>query len=75
MDPRAKTLIIEHPVRGGYNLIDTAKPMETARDVYRFEVKVPANGNVGFPVTEENVYDQQTAVSQYEPGLAAGLHP
>jgi hypothetical protein len=67
VDPRAKTLIIEHPVRGGYNLIDTAKPLETARDVYRFEVKVPASGDVTFPVTEENVYDQQTQVSNTNP--------
>ncbi len=48
VDPRAKTLIIEHPVRAGYSLIDTAKPIETARDVYRFEIKLPANGSLGF---------------------------
>jgi hypothetical protein len=67
VDPRAKTLIIEHPIRGNYKLIDTAKPMETARQVYRFEVKVPASGSVDFPVTEENVYDQQTAISSITP--------
>lgn len=67
VDPRAKTLIIEYPVRQGYKLIDTAQPIETARDVYRFEVKVPANGNVEFPVTVENVYDQQNAISNLTP--------
>ncbi|MEP6714947.1 MAG: hypothetical protein ABJC09_05195 [Terriglobia bacterium] len=67
VDARAKTLIIEYPVRPGYTLIDTAKPTETARDVYRFEVKVPASGSIDFPVTEENVYDQQTAVSSITP--------
>jgi len=67
VDARAKTLIIEHPVRAGYNLIDTAKPLETARDVYRFEVRVPASGDVTFPVTEENVYDQQIQVSNMNP--------
>ncbi len=71
VDPRAKTLIIEYPVRPSYKLIDTAAPMETARDVYRFEVKVPANGNVDFPVTEENVYDQQTAISNITPDSLA----
>jgi chromosome segregation ATPase len=45
--------------------------METARDVYRFEVKVPANGNVDFPITEENVYDQQTAISNITPDSLA----
>ena len=67
VDPRAKTLIIEYPVRNGYQLIDTVKPIETARDVYRFEVKVPASGDVTFPVTEENVYDQQLQVSNLNP--------
>jgi hypothetical protein len=71
VDPRAKTLIIESPVRPSYKLIDTAAPMETARDVYRFEVKVPANGSVDFPVTEENVYDQQTAISNITPDSLA----
>lgn len=67
VDDRAKTLIVEHPVRSNYHLIDTAKPSETARDVYRFEIKVPANGSLEYPVTEENVYDQQTSVSSMSP--------
>jgi hypothetical protein len=67
VDPRAKTLIIEHPVRAGYNLIDTAKPIETARDVYRFEVKLPAGGSLDFPVSEERLYDTQTSISSLNP--------
>ena len=67
IDPRPKTLIIEHPVRTGYNLIDTPKPAETAHNVYRFEIKLPANGKVDFPVTEEHVYDTQTSVSSLNP--------
>ena len=72
IDPREKTLIIEYPVRAGYNLIDTAKPLETARDVYRFEIKLPAGGAVDFPVTAENVYNRQISVSSLNPdGLQA----
>jgi hypothetical protein len=67
VDPRAKTLIIEHAIRGNYKVIDTTAPVETTRDVYRFEVKVPSAGNVEFPVTEENVYDQQYSVSSLSP--------
>lgn len=67
VDARAKTLIIEHPVQGGYELIDTAKPSETTRSVYRFEMKLPANGNIEFPVTQEHVYDTQTSVSSLNP--------
>jgi hypothetical protein len=69
VDPRAKTLIIEYPVRAGYDLIDTAKPLETARDVYRFEVKLPANGALEFPVTAERVYDDQISVSSLNPDV------
>jgi len=67
VDARAKTLIIEHPVRAGYTLTDTAKPLETARNVYRFEIKLPANGELNFPVTEERVYDSQVSVSSMNP--------
>jgi hypothetical protein len=67
VDPRAKTLIIEHAIRGNYKLIDTSKPMETTSTVYRFELKVPASGSVQFPVTEENVYDRQISVSSLTP--------
>ena len=66
-DARAKTLVIEHPARPGYSLIDTAKPAETARDVYRFELKLAAGGSLEFPVTEEHVYDQQTAITSLNP--------
>jgi hypothetical protein len=67
IDSRPKTLIVEHPVRAGYDLIDTAKPIETARDVYRFEIKLPASGALDFPVTEERVYDTQTSISSLNP--------
>ena len=67
VDARAKTLIIEYPVRPGYKLIETAPPIETAHDVYRFEIKLPANGSLDFPVTAENVYDQQISVSSLTP--------
>lgn len=69
VDARAKTLIVEHPVRQGYSLIDTAKPVETTRTVYRFEVKVPASGSAELAVTEERVYDTQTSVSSLNPDI------
>jgi hypothetical protein len=72
VDARAKMLIVEHPVRSGYSLIGTPKPVETARDVYRFEIALPAGTSVDFPVTEERVYDTQTSVSSLtSPALLA----
>ena len=37
-----KTLIIEHPVRAGWKLVDSHKPIETTANVYRFKGDVPA---------------------------------
>ncbi len=71
VDAREKTLILEHPVRAAFHLIDTAKPLETAREVYRFEIKLAANTSLDFPVTEENVYDTQTTVSSVTPDMLA----
>jgi hypothetical protein len=52
-NPQERTVLIEHPVRAGFRLVDTAKPAETASDVYRFELKVPAGKSATQTVTEE----------------------
>ena len=52
-NPQDRTVLIGHPVRDGLTLVDTAKPTETARDVYRFELKVPASKTATQTVTEE----------------------
>src|SRR5262249_13817359 len=55
-----RTLLVEHPVRNEFKLVD-CKPSETASDVYRFELKVPAGDSKNLTVTEER--DLGTAVS------------
>ena len=52
-NPQDRTVLIEHPVRHEFKLVNTAKPAETARDAYRFEVKVPAGETAKQTVTEE----------------------
>jgi hypothetical protein len=52
-NPQDRTVLIEHPVRPGFQLVSKAKPAETARDVYRFEVRVPAGKAATQTVTEE----------------------
>ena len=66
VDAKAKTLIIEHPVRGGYTLL-SQKPNETTANAYRFEVKVAPSSNEKFAVNEERVYDQTTSISNLSP--------
>jgi hypothetical protein len=47
-----RIVLIEHPVNNAFHLVGD-KPKETASDVYRFEVKVPAGGTKKQVVTEE----------------------
>ena len=59
-----RLVLIEHPVRNDFHLTaDTSKPAETARDVYRFEVKVPAGKTEKQVVTEERVLNQRYALT------------
>jgi hypothetical protein len=67
-DAKAKTLIIEHPERAGYKLLDRT-PAERTASAYRFEVKLAASGSEAFPVREERVYDQTIAVANVTPDL------
>jgi hypothetical protein len=55
----ARTLVIEHPRRDAFALTSKDKPWETARDVYRFKVSVPAGKTVPFTVGEESVRRQE----------------
>ncbi len=50
-----RLVLIEHPVRNDFKLIETDKPAETASDFYRFQVKVPAGKNEKQVVTEERI--------------------
>ncbi len=55
-----RLVLVEHPVRNDFHLTDdTTKPAETASDVYRFEVKVPAGKTATQAVTEEKVINEQ----------------
>ena len=55
-----RLVLVEHPVRNEFHLTDdTAKPAETASDVYRFEVKVPAGKTATQAVTEERILNEQ----------------
>jgi hypothetical protein len=52
-NPQDRTVLIEHPVRPGFQLVSKDRPAETARDVYRFELRVPAGKAATQTVTEE----------------------
>lgn len=50
-----KTLVIEHPHRAGFALIDTQNPIETLPNLYRFQGLVPANKVATLTVKEEYI--------------------
>ena len=62
IDNKAKTLIIEHPIRQNYKLVDV-KPTETTTAAYRFEVKLAPKVETTFSVKEEYPYYDSTQVS------------
>src|SRR5262249_1612094 len=48
-----RTVLIEHPFRPDFALVSKDKPAERARDVYRFEVPLPAGKTASQEVIEE----------------------
>jgi len=48
-----RVVLIEHPYRADFNLVSKDKPAERARDVYRFELKVPSGQSATEEVIEE----------------------
>lgn len=68
VDQKAKTLILEHPARPLYKLLDQ-KPSETTATAYRFEVKLPPGATEKFTVTEERVYESSFSVVSLSPDV------
>ena len=56
-----RALLIEHPNRSDFRLTSKDKPWETAADVHRFMVKVPAGKTVAYTVAEEKDFGSQVA--------------
>jgi hypothetical protein len=68
VDQKAKTLILEHPLRPQYELL-SQKPAEKTSTAYRFEIKLPAASTEEFAVAEERVYDQTHSVTNLSPEI------
>ncbi len=66
VDQKAKTLILEHPLRQGYTLLNQ-KPSEKTANNYRFEIPLAAGASQDFVVKEERVFDQVYQVSSFTP--------
>lgn len=56
---RETTVVIEHPRRAGWDLVDPAEADESTADVHRFRVTVAAGATTDFTVATERIRDQQ----------------
>jgi hypothetical protein len=74
VDHKAKTLIIEHPLRYGYIVLNQ-KPIDKTSSNSRFEVALAADSNQQFPVAEKRVFSQTYQVSNLTPDqIVAYVH-
>ncbi|MCX7029397.1 MAG: hypothetical protein NTU62_04670, partial [Spirochaetes bacterium] len=60
---RMKTVIIEHPVSSGFNLVEPKQPMETARGLYRFSLPLDKGKSAKLSVIEDRMVDQTAALT------------
>jgi hypothetical protein len=61
--PQERTLIIEHPFREGWKLIEPEKPLETTRDLHRFQIVLPPGKTIVERVTEEFTQHEQIGLN------------
>jgi hypothetical protein len=66
-----KSVIVEHPIKTGWKLIDTDKPIETTDTLYRFKGSVEAGKASKLTVKEEIVTGEQIALLNCDPGAMA----
>ncbi len=70
-DAEPRTLLLEHPVRSGYRLTNSAEPAETTGTVMRFRVPVPARQTVAVPIAETRPLASTYTISALTPGEVA----
>jgi hypothetical protein len=68
IDQKAKVLILEHPIRPDYTLLNQ-KPAAKTATAYRFEVPLAAGATQEFVVNEERVYSQSIQVVNISPDV------
>jgi predicted RNase H-like nuclease (RuvC/YqgF family) len=59
---RDKVLIIEHPFRKGWKLVNSPKPLETTETYYRFRESIPAGKAGTLRVQEEVIQGETVAI-------------
>jgi hypothetical protein len=68
-DEKRKTVIIEHPFRSDWKLVEPAEVAERTRDLYRFTVPIDAGGKAQVRVREERQTRQIVRLSDSKPDV------
>jgi len=66
-DNKEKTVVIEHPYRKDWKLLNEEKPIEITDNFKRFEVKIPAKKLTTFEVVERRDHWHRIAVTNITP--------
>lgn len=69
-DAKAKTLYIEHPIEQDTQLV-SPKPVETAKNVYRFEVKIGPRATEKLVVVQDGNVDTTYSITSATPDFLA----
>jgi hypothetical protein len=57
-----KVLLIEHPLRADWTLVDTQKPAEQTSTQYRFEIPIEAGKSAKLEVKEQKLQGEEVAI-------------
>ncbi len=64
---RERLLLIEHPIKTGWDLIEPDGEPERTRDLYRFRIPLEANEAKTFPVNQRRIQEETVALSTLRP--------
>ncbi len=66
-DNNGRTVVVEHPVRPGWELTDTTEPAESSASYHRFRVRVKPGSTAEVAVREENPQETTYALQNVTP--------
>ncbi|MCI0401996.1 MAG: DUF4139 domain-containing protein, partial [Acidobacteria bacterium] len=66
-DAKSRTVVVEHPVRQGWTLIETAQPAESSANYHRFKLDAKPKATTELAVREENPQETVYALSNVTP--------
>src|ERR1019366_1742660 len=69
-----RQVILEHPIRSEWKLTDAKKAVEQTRDLYRFQVAVPAGKLVTYDFVEDMPRVDNFAANQPAYAIASGIN-